>query len=121
MSQDEREIRAFEAIIVSQLHRERDPMNLNDLPELTEGQKAALKGRPNDFVEKLWAEVENEKEEDEECDDDVCDVEAVEEEFAAMNRAEEMDDETRKALDEARKEVVESMRKQNKEHGGANG
>lgn len=120
MSQDEREIRAFEAIIVSQLHRERDPMYLNDLPELTEGQKAALKARPNDFVEKLWAEVENE-DEDEECvDGETCDVEAAEE-FAAMNRAEEMDEETRKALDDARKEVLESMKKQKKEQRGANG
>jgi hypothetical protein len=121
MSQDEREIRAFEAIIVSQLYRERDPMNLNDLPELTEGQMAAFKARPNDFVEKLWEEVENEGEEDEECLEDTCDMEAAEEEFAAMNRAEKMDEETRRALDEARKEVLESMKKQRREQGGAHG
>ena len=116
MSENEREIRALEAIIVSQLLRERDPMNLNDLPELTDSQRAAMNALPANLVEKLWDEVDEESEE--ECaSDETCTVE--EEEFVGMNRAEKMTDETRNALDEARKEVIESMRKR-KEQDGAN-
>ena len=116
MSENEREIRAFEAIIASQLLRERDPTNLNDLPELTDSQRAAMNALPADLVEKLWDEVDEDSEEV--CPaEETCAVE--EEEFAGMNRAEEMTEETRKALDEARREVIESMRKR-KEQDSAN-
>lgn len=50
MSDNERERRAFEAIIVSQLLRERDPMHLDDLPELTESQRAAMNRMPANLV-----------------------------------------------------------------------
>lgn len=116
MSENERESRALEAIIASQLLRERDPMNLADLPELTDAQLAAMTALPANLVEQLWDELAEESEE--ECPgDETCTVE--EEEFAGMNRAEEMTEETRNALDEARKEVIESMKKR-KEHDGAN-
>jgi hypothetical protein len=115
MSENERETRALEAIIASQLLRERDPMNLDDLPELTDAQRSAMNAMPTDFVQRLWDEVD---EESEECPTpETCTVE--EEEFVGMNRAEEMTDETRNALDAARKEVIESM-KNRKEQGGAN-
>jgi hypothetical protein len=108
MSEREREIRALEAIIVSQLLRERDPMNLDDLPELTDSQRAAMNALPTNLVENLWDEIDAES--DEECpSDSTSTIDEVE--FAGMNRAEEMTDETRKALDEARKEVIESMKK----------
>lgn len=116
MSENEREIRALEAIIASQLLREREPMNLDDLPELTEAQRTAMNAVPANIVEQLWDVVENESEE--ECpSDETCTVD--EEEFAGMNRAEDMTEETRQALDKARKEVMESMKKL-REQDGAN-
>ncbi len=115
MSNNEREIRALEAIIASQLLRERDPTNLADLPELTDAQRTAMNSVPSNIVEQLWQET---NESDEDChSEETCTVN--EEEFAGMNRAEEMTEETRQALDEARKEVWESMKKR-KEQGGAN-
>lgn len=117
MNEHEREIRALEAIIASQLLRDRDPMNLSDLPELTDSQRAAMNALPVNLVEELWDEADEESEEE-------CPVEDThmveEEEFAGMNRAEEMTDETRNALDQARKEVIESMKKR-KEQDGAHG
>jgi hypothetical protein len=116
MSENEREVRALEAIIASQLLRERDPMNLDDLPKLTEAQRTVMDAVPANIVEQLWDEVENEPEE--ECPaEEACT--ADEEEFVGMNRAEDMGEETRQALDQARKEVMESMKKR-KEQDGAN-
>jgi hypothetical protein len=48
-----REHRAFEALIVYTLRRERDIEDLDDLPELTESQRAAMNSLPSDFVERL--------------------------------------------------------------------
>lgn len=111
MSENEREIRAFEAIIASQLHRERDPMNLDDLSPLTESQREKMNALPANLVDSLWDAVDQvappssesceSKEEQEE-----------ENELAGMNRAEEMDEYTRIALEEARKEIIESMKNQ---------
>ena len=56
----ERETRAFEALIVSQLCRERDLMNLDDLPELTDAQRAAMNALPSNLVEILWQEAQSE-------------------------------------------------------------
>lgn len=114
MSDNEREIRAFEAIIASQLHRERDPMNLNDLPPLTESQRAKMNALPASLVESLWDAVD---EEEPPCPE-TCEVNEEENELVGMNRADEMDDDTRKALDEARKEIIDSMKKQRKEQDG---
>lgn len=116
MSENEREIRAFEAIIASQLHRERDPMNLDDLPPLTESQRAKMTTLPANLVGSLWDAVD----EEEPPSPETCEVNEEEDELVGMNRAEEMDEETRKALDEARKEIIESMKKQRKEPDGGN-
>lgn len=114
MSENGREIRALEAIIASQILRERDPKNLDDLPELTEAQQAAMNAMPANVVEQLWDQVEEEPEN--ECSvDEKCIVN--EEEFVGMNRAEDMTDETRNALDQARKEVIESMKKRKEQDG----
>lgn len=113
MSENEREIRALEAIIVSQLLRERDPMNLDDLPELPDTQRDSMNALPANLVEKLWDEVDDEYEE--ECPGEELAVQ--EEQFAGMNRAEEMTEETRNALNEARKEVIESMKKRREQDG----
>ena len=116
MSENEREFRALEAIIASQLLRNSDPMNCDDLPDLTDTQLAAMNALPTNLVEQLWDEVGEESEE-EYPGEETCMVE--EEEFVGMNRAEEMTEETRNALDEARKEVIESMKKR-KDHDSAN-
>lgn len=108
MSNDKkREDRAFEAFIVSQVRRERDIMNLNDLPELTPEQRAAMNKLPSDLIERLWNKVgEAEANGEEPCD------ELVDEElFAGMNRAEDMDEETRKKIEAARKKQIEELRK----------
>ena len=118
MTDDERETRAFEAIIVSQLLREGDPTNLDDLPELTKEQKEKIDALPEDLVDRLWEAARNEQS----CpSEETCDVMEDEEEFVGMNRAEEMDEETRNQLEAARKEVRDSMRKQQKDDDGANG
>ena len=50
MSENEREIQALVAIIVSQLMREREPMILDDLPELTDAPIPRFAGkRPAHF------------------------------------------------------------------------
>lgn len=118
MGENERENRALQAVFVSQLLRERDPLNLDDLPELTDAQRAAMDALPSNLVEQIWDDPEDA--DDENCaGEETCSVD--EEEFAAMNRAEEMTDETREALDQARREVIESMKKKRKEQDGADG
>jgi hypothetical protein len=109
---NEREERAFDALIVSHLLRDRDLTNLDDLPELTESERAAMNAVPEDLVENLW-DGENERTPDEASKDDATEcVTEDEEEFAAMNRGEQMDEETKQKLDLARKEVIELMRRQ---------
>lgn len=117
---NEREERAFDALIVSHLLRERELTELNDLPDLTESQRAALNAVPADMVDQLW-NAEDEESADEPADDGLCDlVRKEEEEFAAMNRGEDMDEDTKNKLDLARKEVLDAMRSQKKGEQDAN-
>lgn len=110
---NEREERAFDALIVSHLLRERELNELSDLPELTESQRAAMNTVPTDLVDRLWNAQDDES--TDESDDGLCDlVEEDEEAFAAMNRGEQMDEETKRKLDLARQEVLEAMRSQRK-------
>lgn len=112
-SHREREDRAFEAFIVSQLRRKRDISNLDDLPELTEAERAAMNKLPADLVDELWDTVSDA--DDDVPDDELCEnPEYSELAGAGMNRAEEMDDETRKKLAEARKKMVEEIQKRKK-------
>lgn len=106
---NEREERAFDALIVSHLLRERELTELNDLPDLTEAQRAAMDAVPADLVDQLW-NADDEQSADDPTDDGSCDLVIEEEEFAAMNRGEDMDEETKKKLDLARKEVLDAMR-----------
>lgn len=111
---NEREERAFDALIVSHLLRERDLTDLNDLPDLTESQRAAMNTVPADLVDLLW-NAEDVDSTDDQQDDEACDfVTEEEEEYAAMNRGDEMDEETKTKLESARKEVLDAMRKQRK-------
>ena len=105
----EREWRAFDALIVSSLQRERDLADLNDLPQLSASERNAMNAVPDDLVDKLWDSLEA---------SDVMDCEEIEEEsfeeselFAGANRADDMDEETFKKLEEARNLAREAMRK----------
>jgi hypothetical protein len=112
---NEREERAFDALIVSHLLRDRELTELNDLPDLTDSQRAAMNAVPADLVDQLW-DAEDERSADAPADDELCTsfTEEVEEEFAAMNRGEQMDEDTKNKLDLARKEVLDAMRSHKK-------
>ena len=119
LNRDEREKRAFDALIVSNLLRERDPENLDDLPELTDAMKAKMNSMPDDLVSELWAKTL------EACTDDCEELEeeSLQETFedyeqfagSGANRA-DLDEETKKKLDDARRLARETMinRKRNK-------
>jgi hypothetical protein len=49
-----REERAFDLLIASQLGRERDVANPDDLPELTDEELAAMDSVPPDIIAQLW-------------------------------------------------------------------
>ena len=53
-----REDHAFEALLVSQLRRDRDITNLGDLPDLTAAERAAMVKLPPDLVEQLWDKLD---------------------------------------------------------------
>jgi hypothetical protein len=105
----ERELRAFDALIVSSLLRERDFADLNDLPQLSASERIAMNALPGDLVDKLWDSPE---------DSDLMEREEIEEQwfeeselFAGANRADDMDEGTFKKLQEARNIAREAMRK----------
>jgi len=56
----EKEERGFDALIVSHLLRDRDLANPDDLPELTESERAAMNDVPADLVERLWSSEDQE-------------------------------------------------------------
>lgn len=122
LSRDEREGRAFDALIVSNLLRERDPEDLNDLPELSEAMKAKMNSISDEFIGDLWEKTSQV------CSDDGDELEEESfqftfedhEQFAGSgaNRA-EMDDETIKKLDEARRLARETIIKRKRNRGDA--
>ena len=109
----EREDRAFDALIVSHLLRERNVTDLSDLPQLSEPQRAAMSEVSSDIVDRLWDEADAG-----ECEEPLSEMEfeAMQEdwEFVGANRAEEMDEATKKKLEDARNAVRELMRQQNR-------
>lgn len=119
MSQHERdkEDRALEALIVSQLRRERECCDINDLPELTAEERAVMNAAPADLIQKLWEQAATADLDAEEEDDD-CEAEVDEDLYVGMNRADGPTDETHKKLDEARKEVIEELKKRKKKGNG---
>lgn len=109
----EREDRAFDALIISHRLRERDFNDLDDLPPLTESQRKLMESVPGDIVRRLWNHATTE--------DLPCEVEhheLVEEseelEIVGMNRADDMDEDTKKKLEEARKLVIEALKEKKK-------
>jgi hypothetical protein len=121
LSRDEREKRAFDALIVSNLLRDRDPEDLDDLPELPEAMKARMNSMSSDLVSKLWAKTPEGCEE--ECE--ILQEESFQEDeqFAGSgaNRVvDDMDEETKKKLDEARRLARETMLKKKRKKDDAN-
>ena len=115
----EREDRAFDALIITHMLRDRDFNDLNDLPPLTESQRKLMESVPDDIVEKLWNKA---KERQAPCEaEELCEYKdevAEELEFAGMNRADDMDEETKKQLEEARKLVIDAMKVKKKKSKG---
>jgi hypothetical protein len=111
INKQEREDRALEALIVSQLRPECNLSDPDDLPELTAEERKAMDALPADFAKRLW------NTESGPAKDEAPEAEVVVDElaFAGMNRAEAMEEDTRKALEEKRKEIIEKLRKKKQE------
>jgi hypothetical protein len=113
LSRNERDKRAFDALIVSNLLRDRDITNLDDLPELSESQRARMNAVTSDIVDQLWdAAKEGCLEECEALQEEALQEDAMQDEqlFAGANRA-DMDDETWQKILEARKRARDAIRK----------
>lgn len=103
----EREERALDALIVSQL-RACDETDVNHLPELTDEEREALDSLGAGFVDKLLAgEIEPFFENPIEESDL-----AVAGEVFGMNRAEDIDEETKEELNRKRKEIIDRFKKE---------
>ncbi len=109
MTMNEREDRALEALIVSQLRRN-DETKSEHLPQLSDDDKAALDSLGPDFIDQLYAEEAPTEEQD---SDGV--EEHSEEMFAGMNRAEDIDDETKAELDRKRREIIDRLKGEQEE------
>jgi|GEM_PF-4042364 len=57
MTNAEREARAFEALIVSQLRKEPDKVKPENLPPLNAKEKAALTALGPNLIDRLWGEA----------------------------------------------------------------
>ena len=116
-SKNEREERALDALIVSQLRfKEDDEVDVEHLPQLTDEDKAALDSLGSDFVGRLLAgEIESDVASDDvpDCDDNP--VFAGEEMLAGMNRAEDIDEETAEELKRKRKEIINRVKREKAE------
>jgi hypothetical protein len=106
ISRKEREERAFEALIVSQLRRECDPEKGN-VAKLSDAEKAAIDELGPDLIDRLWngevpaASAEPEKQEL---------VMSGADDFG-MNRAENISEETAAELNRRRAEILQRLKK----------
>ena len=104
------EVRAFDALIVSQLRRERDINNLDDLPELSDEELAAMDNVPANIIESMWEEESAGTEPKcEEEEGDCALAGAGEDVNFGMDRATEMDEEDKDTLDSSRAEAREEL------------
>lgn len=107
----EREERAIDALIVSQL-RACDETDPNHLPELTDEEREALDSLGPDFVDKLLAgDIEATEHATEELE-----VAGAGEAFG-MNRAKNIDEDTKEELDRKRQEIIDRIKKMEGEDG----
>ncbi len=104
------ERRALDALIVSQL-RAHSEADVNNLPELTEEERDALDSLGPNFVEKLLI---GDIEPPVKSTDDKPELAAAGEIFG-MNRAKDIDEKTKEELDKKRKEIIERVKKMERE------
>lgn len=111
-----REDRAIDALIVSQLRSNRIDVDIEQLPELTQEEREQLDSLGEDFVDRLLAgEVLP-----------VIEEEIIEEREVAtaggvfgMNRAKDVDEDTKKELDQNRQDIIDRIKEQEEGDGNA--
>jgi hypothetical protein len=121
----EREERAVDALLISALRQEDSEggVDAKNLPELTEEERAAMKALGGNFIQRLLAGERplgvppGESQED--CPEESEDL-ALAGSGAdySLNRAEEVDDETAKELDQREREILERKARERKERRG---
>jgi len=110
MSHREREDRALEALIVSNLRPDKECLDPEKLPRLTDEERASLKSFRPGFIKELISEVDAEAGEPVES---VLPEEAEHLELAyGMNRAEEIDEATDEELNRRRQELLDELGKE---------
>ena len=116
-SRKEQEERALDALLVSLLRKvdkDDDVIDPKMLPELTEEEKAAMNKLGDEFIDRILAgEVPIIRRETPENDDDCGEDAALAGTDAdyAMNRAEEVDDDTAEELKLREQEILERKKK----------
>ena len=106
----EREERALDALIVSQLRATPDDeIDVEHLPELTDEEREALDSLGSGFVDRLLAgEIDGPSDDPPEQ----AELAMAGEEVFGMNRAEEIDEETKEELDQKRKEIIDRIKQE---------
>lgn len=107
----EREQRALDALIVSQLRAREDEVDVEHLPELTDEERDALDSFGAKFVDNLLAgKIQPKGDEADDGPPEDCELAVADEEVFGLNRAEEIDEETKEELDEKRKEIIDRIK-----------
>jgi len=111
-----REDRAIDALIVSQLRSNRIDVDIEQLPELTQEEREQLDSLGEDFVDRLLAgEVLPVVGEDIIEEREVSTAGGV----FGMNRAKDVDEDTKKELDQNRQEIIDRIKEQEESDGDA--
>lgn len=108
-SKEERNQRALDALIVSQLRRHErcDEVDLEKLPRLTPEEKAGLDSLGPDFIDRLIAgDIAPAEVDSQDCDEELLCAGGM---SFGMNRADEVDEETERKLEEKRREIIEGL------------
>ncbi len=106
----EREQRALDALIVSQLRAHEDEVDVEHLPELTDEEREAMDSFGPNFIDNLLAGEIQPKADDDPPED--CELAVAGEEVFGMNRAEEIDEETAEELEKKRKEIIDRIKRE---------
>jgi hypothetical protein len=120
----DREERAQDALLVSALRQEDNDGDINEksLPELTEEEKAAMKALGGNFIQRLLVgerPLGNPTGPEVDCPDESEELAlAGSGADTSLNRAEEVDDETAKELEQREREILERKARERKERGG---
>ena len=106
-----REERAFDLLIASQLGRERDIANPDDLPELTAEELSAMDSVPPDIIAQLWDQEDAGQAPEflNRADPDCALAGAGGGVCRGFYRAPEIKDEDHEKLDQARRQVIEEL------------